>query len=52
MLSQCNAEATSPGPDYWDINNWNRQWASVLTLDLAEVGAVLRRERTRRTSDK
>jgi hypothetical protein len=44
MLSQANGEVTSPGPEYWDINNFNRQWAGVITVDLAQVGAVLRRE--------
>lgn len=44
MLSQANADVATPGPDYWDINNWNRQWAAILTVDLTQIGPVLRRE--------
>jgi hypothetical protein len=44
MLSQSNGEVTSPGPEYWDINNFNRQWAGIVTVDLAQIGTILRRE--------
>jgi len=44
MLSQVNADVTTPGPDYWDANNWTRQWGGILALDLTQVGAILRKE--------
>lgn len=42
MLSQSNGEVSSPGPEYWDINNFNRQWGGILKVDLKQIGAVLR----------
>jgi len=44
LLSQANGDVNSPGAEYWNANNFNRQWGGVLTIDLAQVGAVLRRE--------
>lgn len=44
MLSQVNAEVTTPGPDYWDANNWSRQWGGILSVDLDQIGSVLRKE--------
>lgn len=44
MLSQVNGDVTTPGPDYWDANNWTRQFAGVATVDLDQIGAVLRKE--------
>jgi hypothetical protein len=44
MLTAANADVNNPGPEYWNVNNWDRQWGGVLTLDLAQVGSLLRRE--------
>lgn len=44
LLSQANGDVNNPGAEYWNANNFNRQWGGVLSVDLAQVGAVLRRE--------
>jgi len=44
LLSQANADVNAPNPEYWNVNNWDRQWGGVLSVDLAQIGPVLRRE--------
>lgn len=44
LLSQANADVNNPGPEYWNVNNWDRQWGGILTVDLAQIGSVFRRE--------
>lgn len=44
MLSQCNADVSTPGPNYWNINNWSSQYGLIAEIDLKQLGAVLREE--------
>jgi hypothetical protein len=46
MVSQANGEVTNPGPEYWAANNWDRQYAGIVTVDLAQAGSILRGEAT------
>ena len=44
MVSHANADVSNPGAEYWDVNNFSRQWGGIVSVDLAQIGVLLRRE--------
>lgn len=43
LLSAANEEVVSPGPEYNHLDNWQYQWAGVLSLDLSLIHALTQR---------
>ncbi|PRB44348.1 hypothetical protein CQ020_03825 [Arthrobacter sp. MYb23] len=44
MVSHANADVGNPGAEYWDVNNFSRQWGAIVSVDLSQIGVLLRRE--------
>ncbi|WP_285189974.1 BNR repeat-containing protein [Rhodococcus sp. MEB041] len=44
IVTAANGEVTAVGPEYNDINNWNTQFAAVLSVDLDLVSELAQRK--------
>lgn len=38
LVSTCNADVLTPGPEYYDLSLWSKQWIGVLSIDLSRIG--------------